>query len=72
MQDKRWLTAVGIRCDVTRLGVDDGLDERLEIVVLRQQLVQMRELVSGIAKPLCTTKIPFSQWYRLGAGFRLT
>lgn len=44
--------AIRILINVSCLGVDDGLDKRLEIVILRQKLVQMGELVTRVAKPL--------------------
>ena len=47
-------TAVRVLGDVARLGVDDGLDEGRQVRVLRQQLVQVGELVACVAEPLCT------------------
>lgn len=50
-------TAVGILCNVSRLRVDDCLDKGPEIVILGEQLVEMGELVSSVAKPLSARNI---------------
>lgn len=43
------LTAVRKLIDVARLGVDDGLDEFAQVVVVRDQLVQMGKLVTSVS-----------------------
>ena len=47
-------TAVWVLRDVTRLVVDDSLDERRELLVLTQQRVIVRKLVCSVAEPLST------------------
>ena len=46
------LTAVRKLVDVSRFGIDDSLDQLLEILVLRQQLVEVSKLIASIAQPL--------------------
>lgn len=46
------LTAVRKLVDVSRFGIDNSLDQFLEILVLRQQLVEVGKLIASIAQPL--------------------
>lgn len=42
-------TAIRVLGDVSRLSVDDSLDEGLQVFILGQKLVQMGKLVTSIA-----------------------
>lgn len=49
-------TAIRILFDVSRFGVDHGLDQLSEIVVMGQEFVEMRELVACVSKPLSSAE----------------
>ena len=48
------LTAVGILIDISSFSVDNSLDEVLQFLILRKQLVQMSKLIASISQPLST------------------
>jgi hypothetical protein len=46
------LTAVRVLGNIPRLGVDHSLDKQSQVLIMRQQSIEMSELISSITKPL--------------------
>jgi hypothetical protein len=46
------LTAVRVLGNIPRLGVDHSLDKQSQVLIMRQQSIEMSELISSIPKPL--------------------
>jgi hypothetical protein len=46
------LTAVRVLGDIPRFGIDDGFHEQSQVLIMRQQSIEMSELISSITKPL--------------------
>jgi hypothetical protein len=48
----KWFTAVRVLGNIPRLSIDHSFDKQSQVLIMRQQSIEMSELISSIPKPL--------------------
>lgn len=59
-------TAIRILLDVSSLRVDHSLHQLLEVLIVREKLVQVGELVTRVSQPLSTANVSSLSSHRTG------